>query len=117
MAGPAVCAIPCARFGDRVFHDVDNIPDGEIFSEVIDRALQECDVALVIIGPNWATARDQHGRRLDHEEDWVRTETAMVLKRNIRVIPCWSAARRCRGRRVAGGAALSHEAASAGDPQ
>ena len=64
MAGPAVCAIPCARFGDRVFHDVDNIPDGEIFSEVIDRALQECDVALVIIGPNWATARDQHGRRL-----------------------------------------------------
>ena len=76
-----------ARFGDLVFQDVDNIGDGEIFSEVIDRALQACNVALVVIGPNWATARDEHGRRLDHEEDWVRTETAMVLNRKIRVIP------------------------------
>ena len=76
-----------AQFGGDVFQDVDSIPDGEIFSEVIDRALQECDVALVIIGPNWATARDEDGRRLDQEEDWVRTETAMVLNRKIRVIP------------------------------
>src|SRR5688572_5673678 len=76
-----------ARFGDLVFQDVDNIADGEVFSEVIDRALQNCNVALVVIGPNWATARDEHGRRLDHEEDWVRTETAMVLNRKIRVIP------------------------------
>ena len=51
-----------ARFGKRVFHDVDNIPDGEIFSDVIDRALQECEVALIIIGPNWATARDERGQ-------------------------------------------------------
>lgn len=76
-----------AHFGKRVFHDVDNIPDGEIFSDVIDRALQECEVALIIIGPNWANARDEHGRRLDQEEDWVRTEAAMVLSRKIRVIP------------------------------
>ncbi len=75
------------RFGDRVFQDVDNIADGEIFSEVIDRALQECDVALVIIGPNWASAHDERGRRLDQDDDWVRTETAMVLNRKIRVIP------------------------------
>ena len=76
------------RFGDIVFQDVDNIADGEIFSEVIDRALQACDVALVIIGPTWASARDEQGRRrLDLEEDWVRTETAMVLNRKIRVIP------------------------------
>ena len=74
------------RFGELVFQDVDNIPDGEIFSDVIDRALRECDVALIIIGPNWASARDEHGvRRLDHEDDWVRTETAMVLNRTIRV--------------------------------
>jgi hypothetical protein len=76
------------RFGDLVFQDVDNIPDGEIFSDIIDRALQECDVALVIIGPNWASAQDEHGRRrLDQDDDWVRTETAMVLNRKIRVIP------------------------------
>ena len=76
------------RFGDIVFQDVDNIADGEIFSEVIDRALQACDVALVIIGPTWASARDEQGRRrLDLEEDWVRTETSMVLNRKIRVIP------------------------------
>ncbi|HET7158674.1 MAG TPA: TIR domain-containing protein, partial [Burkholderiales bacterium] len=76
-----------ARFGRRVFHDVDNIPDGEIFSDVIDRALKECAVALIIIGPSWANARDEHGRRLDQEDDWVRTEAAMVLNRKIRVIP------------------------------
>src|SRR5918992_3992322 len=76
------------RFGDLVFQDVDNIPDGEIFADVIDRALNECDVALVIIGPNWASARDEQGRRrLDQEDDWVRTETGMVLNRKIRVIP------------------------------
>lgn len=76
------------RFGDLVFQDVDNIPDGEIFSDVIDRALQECDVALVIVGPNWASAEDESGRRrLDQPDDWVRTETAMVLNRKIRVIP------------------------------
>ena len=78
------------RFGDLVFQDVDNIPDGEIFSDVIDRALQECDVALIVIGPNWASARDEHGqRRLDNEDDWVRIETREVLnhKHKIRVIP------------------------------
>lgn len=77
-----------ARFGKEVFQDVDNIADGEIFSDIIDRALQQCDVALVIIGPNWATARDTEGRpRLDQENDWVRTETGLVLNRKIRVIP------------------------------
>ena len=76
------------RFGDIVFQDVDNIADGEIFSDVIDRALQACDVALIIIGPTWASASDEHGRRrLDLEDDWVRTETGMVLNRKIRVIP------------------------------
>jgi hypothetical protein len=76
------------RFGDIVFQDVDNIADGEIFSDVIDRALQACDVALIIIGPTWANARDEQGRRrLDLEDDWVRTETAMVLERKVRVIP------------------------------
>jgi hypothetical protein len=76
------------RFGDLVFQDVDNIPDGEIFADVIARALKECDVALVIIGPNWAGALDEKGRRrLDQKDDWVRTETEMVLDRKIRVIP------------------------------
>src|SRR5687768_15745118 len=76
-----------ARFGNRVFQDVESIGDGEIFSEVIGRALQECDVALIIIGPNWASAHNADGRRLDQAEDWVRTETALVLNRGIRVIP------------------------------
>jgi hypothetical protein len=75
------------RFGDRVFQDVENIADGEIFSEVIERALKACDVALVIIGPNWASARNESGRRLDQPDDWVRTETSLVLNRQIRVIP------------------------------
>lgn len=76
------------RFGDLVFQDVDNIADGEVFEAEIDRALSTCDVALIVIGRNWLTSTDQAGRRrLEDPGDWVRTETRMVLSRNIRVIP------------------------------
>lgn len=77
-----------ARFGDLVFQDVDDIPDGEVFSDVIDRALKSCNVALIVIGRDWATTNDDQGRRrLDDPDDWVRVETAMVLARKIRVVP------------------------------
>jgi hypothetical protein len=77
-----------ARFGALVFQDVDDIPDGEIFETVLSRALESCDVALVVIGRMWLSATDAQGRRrLDDPEDWVRVETRQLLQRNIRVIP------------------------------
>lgn len=77
-----------ARFGSLVFQDVDDIPDGEIFEDVLGKALESCDVALVIIGRRWLGATDAQGRRrLDDPDDWVRVETRQLLQRNIRVIP------------------------------
>ncbi|MEO5880792.1 MAG: toll/interleukin-1 receptor domain-containing protein [Caldimonas sp.] len=77
-----------ARFGGQVFQDVDDIADGEIFEQVLERALQACRVGLVVIGPNWLTCVDAAGgRRLDAPDDWVRTEIRQLLERGIRVIP------------------------------
>jgi TIR domain len=76
------------RFGDRVFQDVDSIADGELFETVIDRALDTCEAALVVIGRHWLDCADAAGRRcLDNPEDWVRTEARVLLRRGIRVIP------------------------------
>ena len=78
-----------AHFGeDVVFQDVDNIPDGEEFAKVIERALDSCKVALVIIGRNWVNAQTTQGlRRFDDPDDWVRTEVGILLRRGIRVVP------------------------------
>src|SRR5437773_1614142 len=77
------------RFGkDHVFMDIDQIEPGQDFIEVINRKVSACDIAIVAIGPNWLRATDASGkRRLDDEEDFVRTEIVAALHRNIRVIP------------------------------
>ena len=76
-----------AHFGKAlVFQDVD-IGDGEIFADVIDRALKSCDVVLVVIGRDWLGASASGGNRLNNADDWVRLEVATAVRRNIRVIP------------------------------
>src|SRR5215217_8320128 len=77
------------RFGGgQVFKDVDSIELGDDFVEVITRAVGSCDVLLALIGNQWLTITDQHGRRrLDDPHDFVRLEIEAALSRNIRVIP------------------------------
>src|ERR1700751_5019725 len=77
------------EFGrESLFMDVDAIPLGLDFVEVIGAEVAKCDVLLAIIGSNWLDAKDEGGnRRLDSENDFVRIEIAAALKRNIRVIP------------------------------
>ena len=72
-----------------VFMDVQGgIARGQDFSQAIDTALNTCEVALVIVGKHWATSAGPDGKlRLDDPNDWVRVETAAVLRRNILVIP------------------------------
>jgi len=77
------------RFGGgQVFKDVDSIQLGDDFVEVITRAVGSCDVLLALIGPQWLTIADEHGRRrLDSRDDFVRLEIEAALTRNVRVIP------------------------------
>ena len=77
------------HFGrENVFVDIDTIRPGEDFVDRIDQSIAECDALVAVIGKSWLTAVDPQGRRrLDREDDFVRTEIAKALERHIRVIP------------------------------
>jgi TIR domain len=77
------------RFGGgQVFKDVDSIQLGDDFVEVITSAVGSCDVLLALIGEEWLTITDAHGkRRLDNPDDFVRLEIEAALTRKVRVIP------------------------------
>jgi TIR domain len=87
------------EFGrDSLFMDVDAIPLGVDFVEVLGAEVAKCDVLLAIIGPNWLHARDEEGnRRLEREPDAWRTgdeclERAFclyLLSSAVRVQPIW----------------------------
>lgn len=77
------------RFGaDAVFMDVSDLQPGQDFVSEIERALRASDVLLAVIGPQWAGAAGDEGRRrLDDPEDFVRREIEIALQRGARVIP------------------------------
>jgi TIR domain len=76
------------RYGpERVFLDMDNIPAGADFVEVITRAVASCDVLIAVIGKRWLTIRDGEGRRLDNPLDFVHLEIAAALERGVVVVP------------------------------
>ncbi|MEZ4668540.1 MAG: TIR domain-containing protein [Anaerolineae bacterium] len=77
-------------FGERhLFKDVEDIPAGEDFRSVLDKALTAADVVLVIMGPQWVMITDDSGhRRLNDPHDFVRIEVESALKRtDVLVIP------------------------------
>ena len=74
--------------GEQVFKDVDSIEPGDDFVQAITRAVGSCDVLLALIGGQWLTIADEHGRRrLDDPGDFVRLEIEAALTRDVRVIP------------------------------
>jgi hypothetical protein len=70
------------RFGENnVFMDVDMAP-GVDFVDRITEAVATCHVLIVVMGPNWATVKDENGRpRLADPEDFVRLEVEAALRR------------------------------------
>jgi len=78
-----------ARFGkDAIFMDVDSIPLGMDFRQVLRDAVEASSVALVMIGRQWLTVTDAQGqRRLDNPNDFVRIEVEAALARKIPVVP------------------------------
>jgi hypothetical protein len=78
-----------AHFGPgQVFKDVDSIPLGRDFREVLTERVAACDVFLAIIGDGWLSITGKDGiRRLDDPGDFVRIEIEAALSRQIPVIP------------------------------
>jgi hypothetical protein len=77
------------KLGEQsVFMDVDNIALGRDFRWVLEERLASCDLVLVLIGRNWADAKNESGQlRLQDSGDFVRLEISTALKRNIPVTP------------------------------
>ncbi len=72
----------------NVFKDTDSIQLGKDWRRAVRKSVQQCNVVLAIIGPNWLTAVDDKGkRRLDARDDAVRFELETALEKNIPVIP------------------------------
>ncbi|MEX2644840.1 MAG: toll/interleukin-1 receptor domain-containing protein [Gaiellaceae bacterium] len=77
-----------ARFGEgQICMDIFAIPGGGDWFEYIERTLGKSALVLALIGPNWLTATDDRGRRLDDPDDVLRQELGLALKREVRVIP------------------------------
>jgi hypothetical protein len=77
------------RLGAKnVFQDVTAITPGHDFEAAIDRALDDCDALLAVIGPGWLNASTPQGApRLFEADDYVRLELARALERDIPVVP------------------------------
>ena len=68
--------------------DVDTIPAGQDFREVIRYSLDNCDVAIIVIGKEWLGLEGESGpRRIDNPADYLRLEVETVLSKKIPVIP------------------------------
>jgi len=79
-----------AAFGRKnVFRDLDSIHGGANFVGKINEAINQTDVALIVIGLHWIDATDDKGnRRLDNPRDFVRLEVEAALNRDsCRTIP------------------------------
>jgi hypothetical protein len=70
-----------------VFRDVDNVPVGVDFRSHIQDVLQQSDVLLAVVGPNWRGSTPEGGARIDEDSDQVRIEVETALKKGIPVIP------------------------------
>jgi len=61
-----------AHFGEEaIFMDVDTIEAGLDFVDVLENAVQSCDVLVALINKQWTNIKDREGkRRLDNPEEF-----------------------------------------------
>jgi formylglycine-generating enzyme required for sulfatase activity len=72
----------------NVFKDLDTVPLGVDFRRVLTEEVAKCDAMLVVIGRQWVSIADEHGRqRLENPSDFSRIEVEAALSRAIPVIP------------------------------
>jgi GTPase SAR1 family protein len=78
-----------AQFGtENVFLDRHSLLGGDDFDERIRRFIVTCDAVVVVIGPTWLQAIDEHGRpRIHLDTDVLRSEIEVALTSHVRVVP------------------------------
>lgn len=91
-SGAAVRALASTlrqAFGSsQVFVDTEAIRTGDQWQESIRCALESASIVIVAIGPAWLRVADEYGRRrLDIEDDWVRSEVQHAVTHEIKVVP------------------------------
>lgn len=73
---------------DKLFMDIDNIEPGVKFGQEIEKALDEVDAVITLIGREWSTISDDDGSpRIHNPKDMVRYEVATALKQQKRIFP------------------------------
>jgi TIR domain-containing protein len=77
------------HFGESaIFRDKNSIGAGEDWTKAIKAELTHDTVVIALIGPTWAAAKDDDGRRrLDDPADWNRVELEEALQRSCRIVP------------------------------
>lgn len=79
-----------ADFGKgEVFIDIDKMVYGLDFRDQLRKAIEQCDVLVAIVGPNWLGRPDTRAntRRIADVNDWVHLEIKGALERKIPLIP------------------------------
>lgn len=77
------------KFGtDEVVFDKDFLKAGE-WSTQLEKAITECKVFIIVIGPGWASITNENGqKRLDDPNDFHRREIELAVSRsNILILP------------------------------
>jgi TIR domain-containing protein len=72
---------------EAIFRDIDKMPLGKNFYEHIKEELADCDVVLVVIGPQWLAIDAQGQSRIQQADDPVRLEVEAALSSGATVIP------------------------------
>ncbi|MFQ5546425.1 MAG: toll/interleukin-1 receptor domain-containing protein [Acidiferrobacterales bacterium] len=77
------------EFGkENLFMDIDTIGAGSDFADTIERAIEQADVLLAVIGSTWSAASASDGENsLQNPDDYVRKEIAAALRHRKLIIP------------------------------
>jgi len=84
----AVFELLSGIFGEtHVFRDCVSVAPGQPYPAAILGALDDADVLLAVIGPDWLLTDASGARAIDRDHDWVRREIARAFARGIPVVP------------------------------
>ena len=72
---------------ESIFRDINKMPLGKNFYQHIKEELADCDVVLVVIGPQWLATDAQGQSRIQQADDPVRLEVEAALASGATVIP------------------------------